>query len=104
MNAIRKKDKVLILAGKDRGKQGEVVEVLPKQNRVRVAKVNLVKRHARPTQTQAGGIRELEAPLHLSNVMLVCPKCSKAMRPKSDKLSDGTRVRVCRECGDMIVS
>ena len=104
MNSIRKKDKVLILAGKDRGKQGEVVSVMRDENRVLVAKVNMVKRHSRPTPTEPGGIREKEAPLHLSNVMLVCPKCAKAMRPKSDRLSDGTKVRVCRKCGEMIVS
>jgi len=104
MNAIRKKDKVLILAGKDRGKQGEVIEVLRDVERVRVAKLNLVKRHNRATQTEPAGIREKEAPLHISNVMLVCPKCAKAMRPKSDRLSDGTKVRVCRKCGEMIVS
>lgn len=104
MNAIRKKDKVLVLAGKDRGKQGEVVEVLLDVQRVRVAKINMVKRHSRPTQLQPGGIREKEAALHLSNVMLVCPKCNRAMRPKVDRLSDGTKVRVCRKCGEMIVS
>jgi large subunit ribosomal protein L24 len=104
MNSIRKKDKVLILAGKDRGKQGEVVEVLRDVGRVLVTKVNMVKRHTKPTQVQPGGIREKEAPVHISNVMLVCPKCAKAMRPKSDRLSDGTKVRVCRKCGEMIVS
>lgn len=102
MNAIRKKDKVLILAGKERGKQGEVVRVLRETDRVVVAKLNLVKRHSRPTQMQPGGIREKEASIHVSNVMLVCPKCKRAMRPKSDMLSDGTRMRVCRKCGEMI--
>ncbi|HVO33083.1 MAG TPA: 50S ribosomal protein L24 [Elusimicrobiota bacterium] len=104
MILIRKKDKVLVLAGKNKGKQGEVREVLRDEGRVLVSKVNFVKRHRRPTQTEPGGIREVEAPLHISNVMLVCPKCARAMRPKSDKLSDGTKVRVCRKCGEMIVS
>jgi len=104
MNLIRKKDKVLVLAGKDRGKQGEVVEVMTSSGRVLVSKINLVKRHSRPTATQPGGIREKESPVHLSNVMLVCPKCSQAMRPKFDALSDGKKVRVCRKCGEMIVS
>jgi len=104
MNSIRKKDKVLVLTGKDRGKQAEVIEVLTSSDRVLLSKVNLVKRHSRPKQNQPGGIREKEAPLHVSNVMLVCPKCSRAMRPKFDKLSDGTKVRVCRKCGEMIVS
>src|SRR4051812_36843659 len=104
MASIRKKDKVLVLAGKNRGKQGEVVDVLPGANRVLISKVNFVKRHAKSTQTAPGGIREQEAPIHISNVMLICPKCARAMRPKSDQLSDGTKVRTCRKCGEMIVS
>jgi large subunit ribosomal protein L24 len=102
MPIIRKKDKVVVLAGKDRGKQGEVVQVLPEKQRVIVSKINFVKRHTRPTQTQPGGIREKEASIHISNVMLVCKKCSKPMRPKNDALSDGTKVRICRKCGEMI--
>ena len=102
MSLIRKKDKVLVMAGKDRGKQGEVVQVLPDAQRVLVAKINFVKRHSRPTQTQPGGIREKEGSIHLSNVMLMCKKCNRPMRPKSDRLSDGTKVRICRKCGEMI--
>ena len=102
MALIRKKDKVVVLAGKDRGKQGEVIQVLPEAQRVIVAKINFVKRHSRPTQTQPGGIREKEASLHISNVMLICKKCSQPMRPKKDALSDGTKVRICRKCGEMI--
>ena len=104
MAHIQKKDKVLVLAGKDRGKQGEVIQVLPQAQRVIVAKINFVKRHTRPSQTQPGGIREKEASLHISNVMLVCKKCNQPMRPKSDHLSDGTKVRICRKCGEMIAA
>jgi len=104
MLTIRKKDKVVVLSGRSRGKQGEVVEVLRGESRVLVSKVNFVKRHSRPTQTTPGGIREKEATIHLSNVMLICPKCSKPMRPKVDALSDGTKVRTCRKCGEMLVS
>ena len=104
MALIHKKDKVVVLAGKDRGKQGEVIQVLPEAMRVIVSKINFVKRHTRPTQTQPGGIREKEASLHISNVMLVCKKCNRPMRPKSDQLSDGTKVRICRKCGEMIAS
>jgi large subunit ribosomal protein L24 len=100
---IRKKDKVVVLAGKDRGKQGEVVEVDSRTKRVLVTKVNFIKRHTRPTQTEPGGIREKEASLPLSKVMLVCPKCSHPTRSKFDALSDGTKARVCRRCGEMIV-
>ena len=102
MSLIHKKDKVIVLAGKERGKQGEVLQVLPQEQRVIVSKINFVKRHTRPTQTQPGGIREKEASLHISNVMLVCKKCTQPMRPKSDQLSDGTKVRICRKCGEMI--
>ena len=99
---IKKKDKVVVLAGKDKGKQGEVLKVIPDAARVIVAKVNFVKRHTRATQTDPGGIREKEAPLPISRVMLVCPKCSQPTRPKFDRLSDGKKVRLCRRCGEMI--
>jgi large subunit ribosomal protein L24 len=103
LSPIRKKDKVLVLAGKDRGKQGEVIEVDHVKGRVLVAKVNMVKKHAKgkPPQ-QPGGIQDKEAYLHLGKVMLVCPKCNKATRFKSGSISDGTKARVCRSCGEMI--
>jgi large subunit ribosomal protein L24 len=106
MASIHKKDKVVVLAGKNKGKQGEVIEVLPTSNRVLVSSVNFVKRHSRPNPAagQPGGIREKEASIHLSNVMLICPKCNRPMRPKSDRLNDGTKARTCRKCGEMIVS
>ena len=103
MLLIRKKDKVVVLSGRSRGKKGEVVKVLREEGRVLVSKINFVKRHSRPTQTTPGGIREKEASIHLSSVMLICPKCTKPMRPKSDSLSDGTKVRTCRKCGEMLV-
>src|SRR5436190_13310588 len=95
---IRRQAKAAVLAGKDRGKQGDVIQVIPGSQRVIVSKINFVKRHTRPTQTQPGGIREKEASIHISNVMLVCKKCNQPMRPKSDMLSDGTKVRICRKC------
>jgi len=104
MLAIHKKDKVVVLSGRSRGKQGEVVKVLRDTERVIISKINFVKRHSRPTQTAPGGIREKEASIHVSSVMLVCPKCSRPMRPKVDSLSDGTKVRSCRKCGEMLVS
>jgi large subunit ribosomal protein L24 len=103
MLTIKKKDKVIVLAGKDKGKQGEVLKVYPEKGRVVVSKINFVKRHTRPTQTEPGGIREKEAPVAIAKVMLVCPKCSRAGRPKFDVLSDGKKIRVCRRCGEMIV-
>src|SRR5262245_5515656 len=103
MSAIRKKDKVLVLAGRSRGKQGEVVKIYPDSGRVLISKINFVQRHARPTQTEPGGIREREASIHLASVMLVWPKCSRPMRAKVDFLSDGTKARTCRKCGEMLV-
>jgi large subunit ribosomal protein L24 len=100
---IKKKDKVKILSGKDKGKTGEVLKVYPDKGKVVVAKINFVKRHTKPTQRDPGGIREKEAPLSISKVMLLCPKCAVAARPKFDTLSDGKKIRVCRKCGEMIV-
>jgi len=100
---IKKKDKVKILSGKDKGKTGEVLKVFPDKARVVVAKINFAKRHTKPTQRDPGGIREKEAPLAISKVMLVCPKCEAAARPKFDALSDGKKIRICRKCGEMIV-
>jgi large subunit ribosomal protein L24 len=71
--------------------------------KVIVSKINFVKRHTKPTQTDPGGIKEKESPIHIGKVMLVCPKCDQSSRSKFDKLSDGTKIRVCRKCGEMIV-
>ncbi|MBD3271752.1 MAG: 50S ribosomal protein L24 [Elusimicrobia bacterium] len=103
MKHIKKKDKVIVLTGKDKGKTGEVLKVFGDKNTVLVSKINFIKRHTRPTQADPGGIREKEAPITLSNVMLVCPKCSKPTRKKFDYLSDGSKVRVCRKCGEMVL-
>ena len=100
---IKKKDKVVVLSGKDKGKQGEVLSVMADSGKVIVSKINFVKRHTKPTQRDAGGIREKEAPIAVSKVMLVCPKCNQPSRPKFDKLSDGKKIRICRKCGEMIV-
>ncbi|MDR2665848.1 MAG: 50S ribosomal protein L24 [Endomicrobium sp.] len=100
---VKKKDKVLILSGKDKGKKGEILKVFPDKCKVIVEKVNFVKRHSKPTQKDSGGIYDKEAPINMSKVMLVCPKCDRASRPKFDKLSDGKKVRVCRKCSEIIV-
>lgn len=100
---IKKKDKVVVLSGKDKGKKGEVLKVFPDKEKVVVAKVNFVKRHTKPTQRDPGGIREKESPIAMSKVMLLCPKCEQASRPKFDSLSDGKKIRICRRCGEMIV-
>ncbi|MFH1379705.1 MAG: 50S ribosomal protein L24 [bacterium] len=100
---IKKKDNIQVLAGKDKGKTGEVLKIMSDTNRVLVSKINFIKRHTRPTQTDPGGIREKEAAIHISNCILICPKCSKPTRKKMDTLADGKKVRICRKCGEMIV-
>lgn len=100
---IRKNDMVLILAGKERGKRGKVARIMPKENRAIVEGLNLVKRHIRPTGVvRSGGIIEREAPLHFSNLMLVCNKCDRPVRPAFKFLDDGSKVRVCRHCGEVV--
>jgi len=103
MLPIRKKDKVVVKTGKDKGKTGEVLKVFPAASRVIVSKINFIKRHTRATQTTPGGITEKESAIHISNVQLICPKCDQPTRVKIDHLSDGKKIRVCRRCGEMIV-
>jgi large subunit ribosomal protein L24 len=101
---IRRDDTVKVIAGKERGKTGKVLRVIRKKDRALVEKLNFVKRHLRPgtPSTPQGGIIEREAPIPLSNLKLICPKCNKAMRPGFVRLETGTRVRVCSECGEQI--
>ena len=103
MHKIRRSDNVLVLSGKDRGKTGAVRSVLSKSNRVIVDGVNMMKKHQRPTQSQGvpapGGIVTREAPLHASNVMLVCKECNKPARTGVRIRPDGVKVRVCKKCG-----
>ena len=101
---IRKGDKVVAIAGKDKGKSGEVLRVLPKEERVLVQGLNLVKRHQRPTQASPGGIMEKEASLHISNVALIDPKSSQPTRVGSKVIEGGRKVRVARRSGEMIDS
>ncbi|MGH2627414.1 MAG: 50S ribosomal protein L24 [Anaerolineales bacterium] len=101
--SIRKNDTVLVIAGREKGKRGKVLFVLPARERVIVEHINMVKRHQRPTQKlRQGGIIEREAPLHVSNLMLVCSKCDRATRIGIRVLADDRRVRVCRRCGDIV--
>lgn len=101
--SIRKNDTVLVIAGKDKGKRGTVTRVIPCEGRVVVEGVNVVKRH---TRGQAGarqaGIIQQEAPLALSNVVLVCNKCNAPTKVKRAILEDGRKVRVCRKCNETV--
>ena len=99
---VKKGDRVVVTTGRDKGKTGEVLKVLPKEDRVLVQGVNLIKRHTRPTQTQQGGIVEREAPLHLSNVMLADPKSGEPTRVGFKVLDDGRKVRVAKRSGEVI--
>ena len=100
---LRKKDKVMVIAGKDKGKTGEVLKLFPEEGRVLVTKINMVTKHKKPKQTEPGGLQKMEAPIAFSNVMLMCPKCEKPVRPKLDKLGTGESVRLCRRCGETIL-
>ncbi len=100
---VRKGDKVVVITGKDAGKQGKIIEVDPKRNRVIVEGVNVVKRHSRPTRKlPQGGIQEKEAPISRSNVMLICGRCHKPTRVGKRILDDGSKVRICKKCGEAL--
>ncbi len=100
---IRKNDTVLIIAGKDRGKSGKVRFAYPKDKRVLVEGINFIKRHSRATgAVRQAGIIEREAPINVSNVMLLCNKCNHPARVGFRFLADGKKVRVCRSCGEVI--
>jgi len=93
----------MVIAGRERGKTGKVLKVIANENRALIERVNLVKRHARargPQQT--GGILEREAPIHVSNLMVMCDKCNAPVRVGRKILTDGTKVRVCRHCGEAL--
>jgi len=99
---VKKNDRVKLIAGKDRGKIGKVLYVDRERQRVIVEGLNLVKKTKRPDQqNQKGGIIDIEAPVHVSNLMLVCPKCDRAVRVRKKQLENGKRVRVCVKCGEM---
>ena len=100
---IKKEDTVLVIVGKDKGKKGKVRQIMPKDNVLIIEGVNIIKRHMKPRgQARQAGIIEREAPLQISNVMLVCPKCNKPVRIQSKILEDGKRVRVCGKCDEVI--
>ena len=98
---IKKDDKVIVIAGKEKGKIGGVLKVDSEKGRVIVEKINMVKRHAKPSaQTGQGGIIEKEGPLDISKVMIICNKCAEPTRMGSRLLEDGSKVRICKKCGE----
>ena len=105
---IKKRDQVLIISGKDRGRKSKVLEVFPKEGRILIEGINLRKKHQRPKKTgEKGQIIEMPAPVHVSNVKLICPKCGKAAKVgykaiKSKDKSQRSKVRICKKCGEVI--
>ena len=98
---VKKDDKVIVIVGKEKGKIGTVLKVDSEKGRMIVEKVNMVKKHARPSkQTAQGGIIEKEASINISNVMIVCNKCTEPTRIGTRKLEDGSKIRVCKKCGE----
>lgn len=99
---VKKGDRVIVLAGKDKGKQGEIIAAMPKESRVLVQGVNMVKRHTRASATQSGGIVEKEASIHVSNVAHIDPKTNQPTRVGYKVLEDGRKVRVAKRSGEVI--
>jgi large subunit ribosomal protein L24 len=103
MNRIKRDDTVVVTTGKDRGKRGKVHRVLPKEDKVLVAGVNVIKRHTKPRAgARQAGVIERESPIHLSNVMLLCAKCNRPTRVGYRTRADGTKVRYCKHCNEDI--
>ncbi|MCL4478862.1 MAG: 50S ribosomal protein L24 [Deltaproteobacteria bacterium] len=102
-STIKKGDTVKVISGNDRGKTGKVVHVLLEEGKILVEKVNTVKKHVKPSNTNpTGGIVEKNLPIAISNVMLVCKKCSNTVRVGIKFLEDRTKVRYCKKCGEVI--
>jgi len=99
---IKKGDNVMVISGRDKGKNGKVLEVFPDIDKVIVEKIGTVKKHQKPTQKFPGGIIEKLTKIHVSKIKLVCPRCNEPSRIKSDKLKDGSSVRVCKKCEEII--
>jgi large subunit ribosomal protein L24 len=101
--SIKKNDTVVVIAGREKGKRGRVLSVYSQKDRLLIEKINIIKKHMKPTRKQTqGGIIEKEASIHMSNVMLICPKCSKPTRIGNSILQDGRKLRVCKKCGEVI--
>lgn len=100
---IRKDDQVMVIAGKERGKQGKVLKVIPEKGRALVEKLNVSKRHVKPSRQQPhGGIVDKEATIAVSNLMLVCPSCNQPIRSRTRFLEDGRKARCCSKCDELL--
>jgi large subunit ribosomal protein L24 len=102
-NYLKVNDQVEVIAGKDKGRVGKIQRIISNKNKAVVEKINIVKRHTKPNQNnQQGGIIDVEAPVHVSNLMLVCNKCAKPRKIATKILDDGEKTRVCKKCGETI--
>jgi large subunit ribosomal protein L24 len=100
---IRKNDSVMVIAGKERGKTGKVLRVLPDEDAVIIERINIVKRHTKPRgPQQPGGIVEKEASVDASNIMIMCDKCNAPVRIGRKILADGNKIRICRRCNEAL--
>jgi len=100
---IRRGDKVVVLAGKDKGKRGVVLKVFPKRERAVVEGVNLVKKHLRRrSEAEPGGVKEIPSSIHLSNLAVICPNCNRGVRWGVKILEDGSKIRICKRCNRQI--
>ena len=100
---VKKGDMVQVISGKDKGKKGKIILTIPTKNRVIVEKINIIKKHQKPTDANPqGGIIEKEAPIHASNVMIFCQSCNRPVRVRKKTLDNGKKVRVCSKCGEIL--
>jgi len=100
---IRKNDSVIVIGGKERGKTGKVLRVMPDKDAVIIERLNMVKRHTKPRgPQQPGGIVEKEAAIHASNIMILCDKCNAPVRVGHKTLADGKKIRICRRCNEAL--
>ncbi len=100
---LKKNDQVEIITGKDKGRVGKIIRIMSDKNKAIVERVNMIKRHKKPSQmNQQGQILEIEAPLHVSNLQLICPSCTKTGRIGKRILEDGSKIRFCKSCGESV--
>lgn len=100
---LKLNDQVEVATGKDKGRVGKIIKIDRKDDKAVVEKINMIKRHTKPNAAnQQGGIIEKEAPIHVSNLKLICPKCSKTVRVGKKTLEDGTKVRICKKCNESV--
>ncbi len=100
---LKKDDQVMVIAGKEKGKSGKVLKVLLKKESALIEKINFVKKHSRPNdKNRQGGILEKEAPLPVSNLMIICAKCNAPVRVGRKILEDGKKLRCCKKCGELM--